>query len=115
MKILNKLRLWAIKKLLKENDGYTYTGLTEGQPIKFYYSEDMDVYYLGKRSGNFYYGRPTLTGWSFEMSRYLPWGKRVDGYQYPDEPKEIDFKKWIYGVLDTIYKQHKEYNIDKCK
>lgn len=106
--MLNKLRLWIIKKLLKDADGYTFTGFSEEQPIKFYYCEDNGIYYLGKRSDNFYYARPTLGGWSLEMSRYLPWGKTVDGYKYKTEPKEIEFKRWIYGILGNVHEQYVE-------
>ena len=59
-------------------DGYTYTGFSEGEPIKFYYQDSTDTYLLGKRSDTMYYFKPTLTSWSSVSSRYLPWGKTVD-------------------------------------
>ena len=107
--MINKIRLWIIKNLLKDTDGYTFTGFgQDGVPLKFYYSKDNDTYYLGLRSGTMYYARPTLTGWSLEMSRYLPWGKTIEDLTYMSEPKEIDFKRWIFGVLENINNQYRD-------
>ena len=111
--MLNKIRLSIIKKLLKETDGYTFTGFNEGQPIKFYYCEDNDTYYLGKRIRNMYYGRVMLNGWSFEMSRHLPWGEMVDGYKYLSEPKEVDFQHWLYGISENVYREFNRYKKGK--
>ena len=35
--MLNTLRLWLIKKLLKDSDGYINLGFSENEPINFYY------------------------------------------------------------------------------
>ena len=121
MKMLNKFRRYLIRKLIKPEDGYTYTGFSEGEPIKFYYQDSTDTYLLGKRSDTMYYFKPTLTSWSSVSSRYLPWGKTVDKcvfnpktkkmdlYTFPSEPREISFKKWIYGIQDNIHKQFIDY------
>lgn len=116
--MLNKLRKFIIKKLIRPDDGYTYTGFSEGEPIKFYYQEDTGKYLVGKRSDNWYYFEPGLSGWHSYASRYLPWGqtvekcvfnpitKEMDAHTYSKEPKEIGFKDWMYGILDNI---HEEY------
>jgi hypothetical protein len=56
---------------------------------------------MGTRSDTMYYARPTLSGRSLEMSRYLDW----DSLKI-SEPKEIDFQIWIHGVLDNIHTQY---------
>lgn len=117
---LNNIRIKLVKKLLRPNDGYTYTGFSEGAPLKFYYQEDTGNYLLGLRTDTMYYFQPTLTSWSSYSSRYLPWGETVEkcafnpvtnkmeDHTYPQEPKEIDFKKWIFGIQDNIYDQYVE-------
>ena len=99
--MLNKIRIWLVKKLLKDTDGYTFTGFSEKQPIKFYYCDSNNTYYMGIRSGTMYYARPTLSGWSLEMSKYIDW----DNLKI-SEPTEVDFTKWIHGILDNIHKQY---------
>ena len=99
--MLNKLRKWLIKKLTKDTDGYTFTGFSEGQPIKFYYCESNNTYYMGIRSDTMYYARPTLSGWSLEMSRYLDW----DALKM-SEPKVINFQTWIHGILANVHAQY---------
>ena len=106
--MLEKLRKWFIKKLLKDIDGYTFTGFSENEPIKFYYDEIIDRYIIGRRSDTMYYSRPTLYGWCGYMSRYLPWGKTVNGFKYGNEPKEVSFEKWMYGLMDSIHKEYME-------
>lgn len=63
--------------------------------LKFYYCESEDDYYLGQRVQNMYYAKYGTGGFTWFMSRYLPWG--TDGY--PSEPKEIPFVKWIEGFI----------------
>jgi len=98
--MINKLRLWLIKKLLKESDGYVNLGLSEGESINFYYDENINKYVLGQRCGNFYYAQLKICGLCFYMSRYLDWS---DTHK---EPKIVPFNRWIYGVLEQI---HEEY------
>jgi hypothetical protein len=97
---MNKLRLWLIKKLLRPEDGYTFTGFSEGEPLRFYYKEDTNEYLLGMRCENFYYCRPGISGWCASMSRWLRWGKdTLPG----TEPVEVDFTRWIHGILETLF------------
>ena len=63
--------------------------------LKFYYCESEDDYYLGQRVQNMYYAKYNPGGFTWFMSRYLPWG--TDGY--PSEPKEIPFMEWIAGFI----------------
>lgn len=112
MSLLNNLRKHIVHKLIRPEDGYTYTGFSEEEPIKFYYQEGTGKYFLGKRRDTMYYFEPTLTGWSGISSKHIPWGKTVNGYTFPYEPREIDFQRWIYGILDNIYNQYKE-RLDK--
>lgn len=74
--------------------------------LKFYYCESEDDYYIGKRVGNFYYARYGKTGFTWFMSRYLPWGEHVIApntlwkeHTYPSEPKEIPFFEWLQGFM----------------
>lgn len=106
MGLFNNLRKRIVYKLLRPEDGYVYTGLCGGEPVKFYHQEDTGKYLLGMRSDTMYYYEPTLTGWNAVSSKYLPWGQTVDGYTYNQEPKEIDFQRWIHGVLENIYRQY---------
>jgi hypothetical protein len=106
--MINKIRLWLVKKLLNEKDGYVYLGLQNSEPINFYYDENINEYVLGMRSGNFYYATLNMCGLSFYMSRYLPWDN-----DKLKEPKKVQFNEWIYGVLEQINKQYKEIEKDK--
>ncbi|HIZ77397.1 MAG TPA: DUF551 domain-containing protein [Firmicutes bacterium] len=63
--------------------------------LKFYYCESEDDYYIGKRVQNMYYAKYEPGGFTWFMSRYLPWG--TDGY--PSEPKEIPFTEWLDGFI----------------
>jgi hypothetical protein len=104
---MGKLRLWLIKKLLKDSDGYTYTGFVDSEPIKFYYKSDTNEYLLGMRSGTLYYCLPGVGSWTAIMSRHLTWGDDCVGV----EPVEVNFVKWIHGILETI--QDKQLNQPK--
>lgn len=108
-KLFNKIRLKLVKKLIRPDDGYTYTGFSEGDPIKFYYQEDTNKYLLGIRSGTMYYFVPTLSSWSSYASRYLPWGEKYYGHQYKQEPQECDFQKWIFGIQENIWEEYKSH------
>ena len=94
MKFFNNLRHRVVKKLIRPEDGYTYTGFIEGGPIKFYYQENKDRYILALTS-EAHYLAPTLTGWT-------------DYYTYGVELKEIEFKKWMHGVLSNVCDQYFE-------
>ena len=63
--------------------------------LKFYYCESEDDYYLGQRAQNMYYAKYEPGGFTWFMSRYLPWGEEG----YPSEPKEIPFMEWIEGFI----------------
>lgn len=63
--------------------------------LKFYYCESEDDYYLGQRAQNMYYAKYEPGGFTWFMSRYLPWGEEG----YPSEPKEIPFLEWIEGFI----------------
>ena len=104
MGLCNNLRRKIVQKLIRPEDGYTFTGFNEGQPLKFYYQEDTGKYLLGLRSDNWYYFAPSLSGWSSYASKFLPWGEDP----YNKEPREIDFKKWIHGILDNVYEEYSE-------
>ena len=67
----------------------------EDDILKFYYCESEDDYYLGQRVQNMYYARYEPGGFTWFMSRYLPWGEG----DYPSEPKEIPFIEWIEGFI----------------
>ena len=78
----------------------------EEDVLKFYYIESEDKYVIGKRVGNFYYADYGKTGFTFYMSRYLPWGQHVVSpntlwkeYIYCSEPKEISFFEWLQGFI----------------
>lgn len=103
--MLNKIRLWIIKKLLKESDGYVNLGLSEGESINFYYDENINKHVLGIRRGNFYYAQLNICGLCCYMSRYLDWS---DTHK---EPKVVPFNRWMHGVLEQI---HEEYEVMKC-
>lgn len=63
--------------------------------LKFYYCESEDDYYLGQRVQNMYYAKYRPGGFTWFMSRYLPWGEEG----YPSKPKEIPFLEWIEGFI----------------
>ncbi len=74
--------------------------------LKFYYCESEDEYYIGKRIDTMYYAKYSKTGFTWCMSRYLPWGEHVvdpntlwKEHTYPSEPKEIPFFEWLQGFI----------------
>ena len=86
--------------------------------LKFYYCESEDDYYIGKRVENFYYARYGKTGFTWFMSRYLPWGEHVIApntlwkeHTYPSEPKEIPFFEWLQGFI----KKYCGGTVDECR
>ena len=90
----------------------------EEDVLKFYYCESEDDYYLGQRVENKYYARYGKTGFTWFMSRYLPWGEHVIApntvwkeYTYPSEPKEIPFFEWIQGFI----KRYCGGTVEECR
>ncbi len=90
----------------------------EEDVLKFYYIESEDKYVVGQRVGNFYYAEFGKTGFTFYMSRYLPWGKHVVSpttawkeHTYPSEPKEIPFFEWLQGFI----KKECGDTLDQCR
>lgn len=86
--------------------------------LKFYYCESEDDYYIGKRVGNFYYARYGKTGFTWFMSRYLPWGEHVIApntlwkeHTYLSEPKEIPFFEWLQGFI----KKYCGGTVEECR
>ena len=86
-----------------------YVGRKEKEEdiLKFYYCDSEDSYLVGLRIGNFYYAHYIDGRWVFDMSRHLPWGKRVvddtsawKEHTYPSEPKEINFSEWLNGFIN---------------
>lgn len=84
-----------IQKMKKEED-----------ILKFYYCESEDEYYIGKRIDTMYYGKYSKTGFTWCLSRNLPWGEHVVApntlwkeHTYPSEPKEIPFFEWLQGFI----------------
>lgn len=83
--------------------------VNEEDMLKFYYCKSEDLYLVGQRHDTMYYGKVDKSGITFFMSRYLPWGKRIEdensvwnGYTYPSEPKEISFVEWLAGYMKQI-------------
>lgn len=91
MKLFNNLRKRMVDKLIRPEDGYTYTG----KPVKFCYNEKTNKYILCSESEYGYYLEPALTGW-------------IDANTYGCGLKEIEFNKWIHGVLDNVCAQYFE-------
>lgn len=74
--------------------------LAEAGRYRFYYCDSEDAYLLGHRVDNFYYAHwHGNLGWGWDMSRYLPWGKTVNGFTYSSEPREIGEAEWFRGFL----------------
>lgn len=111
---------------LKEVEQYREIGtgeelknsIREEDILKFYYCESEDDYYIGKRVGNFYYARYGKTGFTWFMSRYLPWGEHVIApntlwkeHIYPSEPKEIPFFEWLQGFI----KKYRGGTVEECR
>jgi len=102
MTIIEKTRRHIIKLLIRSRDGYTFTGFSEGEPIKFYKQIKTGRYFVGMRCGNFYYAEPSLSCWCLHMSRNLDWSDERHG----GEPVEIGFQDWMHGILDNIHEQY---------
>ena len=116
-KILEEIDAHAIEfEIFSTSDDYISVGWAkdiirkhmknEEDILKFYYCESEDDYYIGKRVQNMYYARYADGGFTWFMSRYLPWGERVTApetawkeYTYPTEPKEIPFTEWLDGFI----------------
>lgn len=90
--------LWEAEEIIRKHIK------NEEDILKFYYCESEDDYYIGKRVQNMYYAKYEPGGFTWFMSRYLPWG--TDGY--PSEPKEIPFTEWMEGFI------RKHMNDSKC-
>ena len=116
-KILEEIDAHAIEfEIFGTSDDYISVGWAkdiickhmknEEDILKFYYCESEDDYYIGKRVQNMYYARYADGGFTWFMSRYLPWGEHVTAsetawkeYTYPTEPKEIPFTEWLEGFI----------------
>ena len=85
MKLFNNLRKRIVCKLIRPEDGYTYTG----EAVKFYYSDEGQ--YILSMSDKCVY--PTLTGW-----------KEYNGNKYC--LVEVDFYAWKHGMLADITTQY---------
>ena len=105
-KILEKIDAHAIEfEIFGTSDDYISVGWAEDiirkymkneeDILKFYYCESEDDYYLGQRVQNMYYAKYGPGGFTWFMSRNLPWGEG----NYPSEPKEIPFMEWIEGFI----------------
>lgn len=105
-KILEEIEAHAIEfEVFGTSDDYISVGWAndiirrhmknEENILKFYYCESEDDYYLGQRVQNMYYARYADGVFTWFMSRHLPWGEG----NYPSEPKEIPFMKWIEGFI----------------
>lgn len=105
-KILEEIDAHAIEfEIFGTSDDYISVGWAkdiirkymknEEDILKFYYCESEDDYYLGQRVQNMYYAKYKPGGFTWFMSRYLPWGEEG----YPSEPKEIPFMVWIEGFI----------------
>ena len=113
-------------ELKRELDAYKAVGtveelqksVKEEDVLKFYYIESEDKYVVGQRVGNFYYAEFGKTGFTFYMSRYLPWGKHVVSpttawkeHTYPSKPKEMPFFEWLQGFI----KKECGGTLDQCR
>lgn len=86
---------------------FTGKNLVYDESIKFYYCDSNGKHYIGKDCDDRYYaevmfypsGEIVL---SYGMSRYLPWGKTINGYTYPSEPREICFEEYMAWFLDKL-------------
>ena len=77
--------------------------------LKFYYCESEDSYLIGMRIGTMYFAHwnEERKSFTFDMSRYLPWGEHIVSpttawkeHTYPSKPKEMDFTTWLNGFID---------------
>ena len=95
MGMLNNLRRCIVKRLIRQEDGYVFMGMRNGEPIKFCYNKKTGKYILSMWDENGHYFEPTLTGWNPVLT-------------CKSELDEIDFQKWIHGVLDNVCNQYFE-------
>lgn len=86
MKLFDNLRKRMVHKLLRPEDGYTYTGAM----VRFYHDLDEDQYVLHVDHVYIY---PTLVGW-----------KVYDGNT--EVLEEISFYMWKMGILENINAQY---------
>ena len=87
---------------------------------RFYYCESEDEYLIGARLDTFYYARWDGSGFTWSMSRYLPWGQHVVApetawkeYTYPSEPKEIGISEWFKGFLGKLTREAAEAALEE--
>lgn len=92
MKVFDNLRHRIVKKLIRPEDGYTYTGTWDGGPVQFVRDEG-NYYYSRMLDSQRTYYKPTLTGW-----------KETDNVH----AVETTFNSWLVGILDNIYSQYSE-------
>ena len=93
MGLFNNLRHSIVEKLIRSEDGYTFTGFMEDQPVKLYYELSSDTYLFSRmKSGEWTYFEPTLSGWKEHENGHLV---------HP-----VDFQLWMCGVLDNIHRQY---------
>lgn len=93
MGLLNNLRKCIVDKLIRPEDGYTFTGFSDDKPVKLCYQEGTNKYLFQKtHAGKRVYYEPTLSGWK----------------EYPcdNQPGEVYFQLWICGVLGNISTQY---------
>lgn len=94
MGLFNNLRHRIVEKLIRSEDGYTFTGFMEDEPIEFCQDYDTKKYLFSRmRSGKWIYFEPTLSGWK----------------EYECDPgyvMRMDFQLWMCGILDDIHKQY---------
>lgn len=85
MKLFNNLRKRLVYKLIRPEDGYTYTG----EAAQFYYCTDGK--YIVHMSNRYVF--PTLTGW-----------KEYNGDK--DDLLEVNFYSWKHGMISDITTQY---------
>lgn len=85
MKLFNSLRKRIVRKLIRPEDGYTYTG----EAVKFYCDDDGQ--YIVSMSDRYTF--PTLTGW-----------KEYDGDK--GNLVEVGFYTWKHGMIANIITQY---------
>lgn len=96
MQLFNNLRKRIVCKLIRPEDGYTFTGFSRDEPIRCYYHKSKNMYIVSMYDddGNYYF-KPTLTGWVPYCTDH-------------EKPDEIDFQKWLHGILENIYNEYYE-------
>ena len=94
MGIFNNLRKRIVQKLIREEDGYTYTDAYEAGPVRFYCDSFGKYYYSRVRCGQRTFYEPTLMGW-----------KHVEN---GCAKVQVSFDEWLVGILDNIYDSYSE-------